>query len=87
MAIGRGCGSVEIPSGGCGVCGRIRGLGVSMYRRDDRSGGRVDQTITDDCLIHKAFQPSCWFYIPVNFQNIYLVTTKRDREGLASGLA
>jgi hypothetical protein len=46
MAIGRGCGSVEIPSGGCGVCRRIRSLGMSMYRRDDRSGGQVDQTIT-----------------------------------------
>jgi hypothetical protein len=49
---------VEIPSGGCGVCGRIRGLGVSMYRRDDRSGGRVDQTITHYLRIFSGLRVS-----------------------------
>jgi hypothetical protein len=46
---------MEIEPGGCGcgVYSGIRGLGVSMNRRNerrvtivDRSGGRVDQTVT-----------------------------------------
>jgi hypothetical protein len=44
---------VEIEPGGCGAYRGIRGLGVSINRRNerrvtivDRSGGRVDQTIT-----------------------------------------
>jgi hypothetical protein len=45
---------VEIEPGGCGAYRGIRGLDVSMNRRNerrvtivDRSGGRVDQTVTE----------------------------------------
>jgi hypothetical protein len=54
---------MEIETGGCGVYRGIRGLGVSMNRRNerrvtivDRSGGRVDQTITSlDYLLTSDF--------------------------------
>jgi hypothetical protein len=50
-----------IETGGCGAYRGIRGLGVSMNRRNerrvtivDRSGGRVDQTVTVMDYCHSA---------------------------------